>query len=239
MSGFLVNPGGTVQTGDIDDGAVTTAKIGDDAVTLAKMAGGTDGNLITFDANGDPSYVATGTAGQVLTSGGAGVAPTMQDISGGKILQVVQDEITAAVTITGVTTFTDITGLAVTITPSSSSNTILIAGVLRIGYQGGTGPSVRLIRDSTVIHLGDASGSEQRGLWSSSQLTSVVAEGEITSIPIYFVDSPATTSAVTYKFQLRNDNSGHTSYVNRTYATANATQRARVASNLVASEISA
>tara|TARA_R110000868_G_scaffold251992_1_gene508686 strand:- start:33 stop:713 length:681 start_codon:yes stop_codon:yes gene_type:complete len=52
--------------------------IEDDAVTLAKMAGGTDGNLITYDAAGDPAYVATGTAGQVLTSNGAGAAPTMQ-----------------------------------------------------------------------------------------------------------------------------------------------------------------
>ena len=30
------------------------------------MAGGTDGNLITFDASGDPAYVATGKAGQSL-----------------------------------------------------------------------------------------------------------------------------------------------------------------------------
>ena len=50
----------------------------DNTVTLAKMAGGTDGNLITYDASGDPAYVVTGTAGQVLTSGGVGVAPTMQ-----------------------------------------------------------------------------------------------------------------------------------------------------------------
>jgi len=42
------------------------------------MAGGTDGNLITYDASGDPAYVTTGTSGQVLTSGGVGVAPTFQ-----------------------------------------------------------------------------------------------------------------------------------------------------------------
>ena len=44
------------------------------------MAGGTDGNLITYDASGDPAYVTTGTSGQVLTSGGAGVAPTFQTV---------------------------------------------------------------------------------------------------------------------------------------------------------------
>ena len=68
-----------IDTGEIADDAVTTAKIADNAITLAKMASGTDGNLITFDANGDPAYVATGNAGQVLKSNGAGAAPTMQD----------------------------------------------------------------------------------------------------------------------------------------------------------------
>ena len=57
---------------------VTSAGIADNATTLAKMAGGTDGNLITYDASGDPAYVTTGTSGQVLTSGGTGVAPTFQ-----------------------------------------------------------------------------------------------------------------------------------------------------------------
>jgi len=61
----------------------------DNSVTLAKMAGGTDGNLITYDAAGDPAYVATGTVGQVLTSAGAGAAPTMQDAGG--ISDVVND----------------------------------------------------------------------------------------------------------------------------------------------------
>ena len=55
----------------------------DNSVTLAKMAGGTDGNLITYDASGDPAYVTTGTSGQVLTSGGTGVAPTFQTAAGG------------------------------------------------------------------------------------------------------------------------------------------------------------
>ena len=68
--------------------AVVTASIVDDAVTLAKMAPGTDGNLITYDANGDPAYVATGSAGQVLTSAGADNPPTFQtasSISTGKV----------------------------------------------------------------------------------------------------------------------------------------------------------
>ena len=62
---------------------VTGDQIADNAVTLAKMAGGTDGNQITYDASGDPAYVATGTATHVLTSNGAGAAPTFQAAASG------------------------------------------------------------------------------------------------------------------------------------------------------------
>tara|TARA_R100001443_G_scaffold28896_1_gene42164 strand:+ start:553 stop:3075 length:2523 start_codon:yes stop_codon:yes gene_type:complete len=65
---------------DVSSGAVS---IKDNSITLAYMAGGTDGNLITYDASGDPAYVATGNSGQVLTSNGAGAAPTFQAAAGG------------------------------------------------------------------------------------------------------------------------------------------------------------
>jgi len=72
---------GSIQT--IADDAVATAKIADNAVTLAKLAGGTDGNLITFDASGDPAFVATGNSGQLLTSAGAGSPPTFTTVVAG------------------------------------------------------------------------------------------------------------------------------------------------------------
>lgn len=52
--------------------------LSDDIITLAKMASGTDGNIITYDASGNPAAVATGTDGQVLTSTGAGSAPAFE-----------------------------------------------------------------------------------------------------------------------------------------------------------------
>ncbi len=61
--------------------AVVTASIVDNAITLAKMAGGTDGNIISYDASGDPVAVATGNSGQVLTSAGAGAPPTFATLS--------------------------------------------------------------------------------------------------------------------------------------------------------------
>ena len=55
---------------------IITPAVTDDSVTLAKMAPGTDGNIISYDASGNPVAVATGNAGQILTSAGAGAPPT-------------------------------------------------------------------------------------------------------------------------------------------------------------------
>ena len=66
--------------------ASTATTVSDNAITLAKMAPGTDGNLISYDTNGDPVAVATGTSGQVLTSNGAGAVPTFQAAAGGAVV---------------------------------------------------------------------------------------------------------------------------------------------------------
>ena len=65
------------------DGSIDTAHIADDQITLAKMASGTAGNIIAYDASGNPAVVATGTDGQVLTSAGAGAPPAFEDAAGG------------------------------------------------------------------------------------------------------------------------------------------------------------
>lgn len=54
----------------------------DSKIAVANLANGTDGQLITWDAAGEPAVVATGTANQVLTSNGAGAAPTFQTPGG-------------------------------------------------------------------------------------------------------------------------------------------------------------
>ena len=61
-------------------GTIAEAQIANDAVTLAKMAPGTDGNIISFDANGNAVAIATGTANQVLTSAGAGAPPAFGSV---------------------------------------------------------------------------------------------------------------------------------------------------------------
>jgi hypothetical protein len=65
-----------ITTPAVTDANITTDKVTDNAITLAKMASGTDGNIISYDASGNPVAVATGTSGHVLTSAGAGAPPT-------------------------------------------------------------------------------------------------------------------------------------------------------------------
>ena len=59
---------------------VKTSGLADDSVTLAKQAAGTDGNIISYDASGNPVAIATGNDGQVLTSTGAGSPPAFEDL---------------------------------------------------------------------------------------------------------------------------------------------------------------
>ena len=65
---------------------ITTPAVTDDSVTLAKMAPGTDGNIISYDASGNPVAVATGNDGQVLTSTGAGSPPAFETPASGSNL---------------------------------------------------------------------------------------------------------------------------------------------------------
>ena len=82
-----------IKTNALADDAVTGAKIADDTVAEANMANdaiglaeikaGTDGQILTFDASGNPSYVGPGSDGQVLTSTGAGSPPAFEDAASG------------------------------------------------------------------------------------------------------------------------------------------------------------
>ena len=90
-----------IKTFGIADDAVTGAKIADDTVAEANMANdaiglaeikaGTDGQILTFDASGNPSYVGPGNDGQVLTSTGAGSPPAFESIPSAGISDVVSD----------------------------------------------------------------------------------------------------------------------------------------------------
>ena len=139
--------------------ALTTGNLGDDIVTLAKLAGGTDGNIISFDASGDPVAIATGNDGQVLTSAGAGAQPAFETIpGGGKILQVVS--YTVRTVVTGSTdmpnddTIPQITEgneiITGAITPASSTNKLLFLVNLQASINAATWGVAGLFQDSTA-----------------------------------------------------------------------------------------
>ncbi|PHS02776.1 MAG: hypothetical protein COA78_20245 [Blastopirellula sp.] len=70
-------------TGDVTTSASFATTIAAKAVDVAMLADGIDGELVTWGATGVAETVAVGTANQVLTSNGIGVAPTFQTLAGG------------------------------------------------------------------------------------------------------------------------------------------------------------
>jgi hypothetical protein len=118
----------------------------------------------------------------------------------GSVLQVVQAVKTDRFTTTS-GTFVDITGYSATITPSSTSSKILVISSFHVS-NGATSAYVRaqLLRGATALGLGDASGS-------ATQITSTSSIGnssdpDILNSSYTYLDSPATTSATTYKWQM-------------------------------------
>ncbi len=73
-------------------------------VDVADLANGTDGELITWNASAVPATVAVGTVGQVLTSGGVGVAPTFADAGGGGGRTFADQSYDGNITFTGIST---------------------------------------------------------------------------------------------------------------------------------------
>jgi hypothetical protein len=131
------------------------------------------------------------TAGAVLT------AAQMNDLRGAfRVLQVVSANFnTQAVNAT--TTYAD-TGLTATITPSATSSKILVlvnqAGVTKGGANATSGCDLKLLRGATDIsQFGYAVG-----------YTNSTADNYTGNHPCMFLDSPATTSATTYKTQFKN-----------------------------------
>ena len=152
---------------------------------------------------------------------------------GGKVLQVVSTAKTDASTMTN-TTFTQVSGLSVNITPSSTSSKILLMCTYNIGGSSSTQAYSALFRDDTQIALGDANGNRIRS--STQQIENQT--NEITSSGITFLDSPSTTAQITYGIRSRTQGSS-TIYINRGVTWSNSAQSATNCSVITAMEISA
>ena len=122
-------------------------------------------------------------------------------VASGGVLQVKQTTKTDTFSTTS-NSATDVTGLSVSITPTSATNKILFFYDSTVG--GGNGAdvnhgSILIVRDSTIIHRGDARGSNR--IRGTSIVNNAIA-GQMLGFSACILDSPSTTSAVTYKIQV-------------------------------------
>ena len=120
--------------------------------------------------------------------------------SAGRVLQVVQASYSTSTT-NATSTYAD-TGLTASITPSSSSSKILVT----VAQQG-----LVKVNSDTKINIKLFRGATDLTVLANAGATNSSAVILIGSATIVYLDSPATTSATTYKTQFNSNN--NTSYV--------------------------
>jgi hypothetical protein len=187
---------------------------------IAAASGGSGGQVITFstgsnyaglterariDGSGNIKLSTAGT--KILNSSGNAILNQT-----GSILQVVSATKTDTFSTTS-TSPVDVTGLSLSITPSSTSSKIFITGSVCWGEDSSVPYLVGflLVRNSTSICIADAAGSRSRWTFGGQ---GVYSTDNTVFAPLNFLDSPATTSATTYKVQVQAE-SPRTVWINR------------------------
>ena len=153
---------------------------------------------------------------------------------GGKILQVVSTTKTDTFSTTS-GSFTNVTGLAATITPSSTSSKILVLVDVVVGWDNGaTKVYGRIARGSTGIGIGTPSGGYvQTGFEAFINETYHAMPANLS-----YLDSPSTTSATTYNVQIRAQSAGQSVHCNRSHGyRASTTYDGTCASTITVMEI--
>jgi hypothetical protein len=186
---------GTGLTGGGTTGAVTLTN--DMATTITAS-----GDIVVGTGSGTYDNLPIGTTGQVLTAD-TSVSPYKvkwaSPAGGGKVLQVVQAVDTGYIAITSIDTFED-ANLSASITPSSTNSKVLIIISQQIGFYNNNNSAnnafARLRRDTTTIWNASATAG-----WVGQQ--DLAGGGPRQNVSIVYLDSPATTSSVTYKPQYK------------------------------------
>ena len=181
---------------DMDFTWVTT----DDTNAIQNAIVDAKGDLIAATAADTPARLAVGTNGHVLTADSTAATGIKwaAPAAGGKVLQVVQGSTTSTVTVSS-TTLTD-TGLTASITPSAASSKILV--IISQAYYNGSSSGVNVgsgfnlrrgATDILTMPLYSQGYLELGGTSNAKQLSGFT--------PMFYLDSPSTTSSTTYKTQ--------------------------------------
>ena len=183
------------------------------------------GSGVTISSDGDVFHTgvctATSFAGEIPAASIVGVCTSGLTKTGGfgKLLQVQSTTKTGHFT-HNTTTVTDITGLSVSITPSSTSSKIFIIADIFMSGTTNTYAGFRLLRDSTAIRQTTAiDGTDNRFMGTIGSHTD--QDRYVRSVGLNFLDSPNSTSSVTYKIAVSSLYGSNTVHINRTGATDN------------------
>ena len=172
-----------------------------------------------------------GTAGQVLKN--SSTAGTLEFGSGGIIVQIVNAVYSGSSSFsTSGSTFQD-TGLTASITPSSSSNKILIMYQIECASETSHRHAVKLVRGSTDILLSDSAGNRLR---ASNQQGNPPNNVVMSTFNQTYLDSPSTTSSTTYKLMGWAEANGDF-FTNRSEANSDADTHARGVSTITLMEV--
>lgn len=160
-------------------------------------------------------------------------------VAGFKVVQIKFANKTSVFSTTS-TSPVDVTGLSVSITPTSASNEILVLSYVTLGhYSSGTNQAAfcQLVRNTTAIFIGDAASNRTR----ASGATSVHASDwghsyGAFAITLATIDAPATTSATTYKIQAW-QTAGSGAFVGSSGLDSDFNYYARLPSSIIVAEV--
>ena len=145
-------------------------------------------------------YYDDGTSSQWVSAIGGSIA--------GTIVQVVSTTKTNTFS-TSSTSFVDLTGLSVSITPSSTASKILVLVDLHASNSGSEFTFFNIVRDSTDVAVGTGgTNNSTASIYRGETMTSAIFP-----VSTQFLDSPSSTSSLTYKIQMKT--SGGTALINR------------------------
>jgi len=163
-------------------------------------------------------------SGVIAAAGGGGVVQTVSYATG------------ATHSMTN-TSWANISGFTVTITPTSASNKILLLATFgSVTGNSNNTTGYQFARDGTAIGVGDVVSSRIGGGWRAIGATYSSPDHAYPASHFY-IDSPSSTSAITYTIQ--NECEGGTAYINRSvnYSDANQIYNATYHSSFIAQEI--